>query len=136
MSGWSASTITILAARRVGAVIGVVMALRRPVDAIGPEEPGVEPLRAVGRAHLARQHDAQLVVEGAGVVLAVEIATFPAPIGPGAGEPVEALLGAGLVPAPRLFRQLRQHRRIGNAAPQPRGDSVFFDGCEARRHAG
>ena len=45
-----------------------------------------------GAAICARQHEADLVVEGARVVLGVEIAALPAPIGPGAGEPVEDLL--------------------------------------------
>ncbi len=90
-----------------GAVIDVIVALRRPIDAVGPVEPGVEPLRAVGRAHLARQHHAQFVVEGAGILLAIEIAAFPAPIGPGAGEPVEALLGAGLGAAALGLRAAR-----------------------------
>src|SRR5439155_8586862 len=97
-----------------------------PIDAIGPEEPGVEPLRAVGRAHLARQHHPELVVERAGVLLAIEIAALPAPIGPGAGEPVEALLGAGFGAAARLFWEACQCRGIGDSPPQPSGDAVFF----------
>src|SRR5690606_28299436 len=72
--------------------IDVVVALRRAVDTVGPMQAGVEPLRRVGRAKLRRQHVAHLVVVGLGVGFAVEIAAFPAPIGPGAGEPVENFL--------------------------------------------
>ena len=46
--------------------------------------------------HLAREHEEHLVVIGARVVLAVESAAPPAPIGPGAGETVEHLLRRGL----------------------------------------
>ena len=44
------------------AMVDIVVALGRAVDAVGPVEAGVEPLRGVGRAHLPRQHQAQLVV--------------------------------------------------------------------------
>ena len=50
-----------------GLVIHVIMALGRPVDAIGPVQPGVEPLRRIGRAHLRGQHVAHFVVIGAGI---------------------------------------------------------------------
>ena len=40
------------------------MALAGPVDAVGPVQAGVEPLRRVRRGHLRRQHVAQLVEEG------------------------------------------------------------------------
>ena len=52
-----------------GGRIDVVMALRRPFDAVGPVQAGVEPLRAVRGRHLRGQHVAHLVVEGAGVGL-------------------------------------------------------------------
>ena len=84
-----------------GAVIDVAMALRRAVDAIGPIEPGVEPLRRVGRAHLAGEHEAgSRRRRRAASVLGVEIAALPAPIGPGAGQPVEHLAGVGLAAEP------------------------------------
>ena len=70
------------------------MALARTVDAVGPVQAGVEPLRRVGRADLRRQHEAMLVVEGAGIVFAVEVAALPAPVGPGAGHALEHLAGA------------------------------------------
>src|SRR3546814_17798696 len=69
-----------------GREVDVVVALTRAVDAVGPVQPGVEPLRRVRRAHLACQHIAHLVVVGAGVLLGIEIAALPAPIGPGAGH--------------------------------------------------
>src|SRR3546814_5246341 len=79
-----------------GREVDVVVALTRAVDAVGPVQPGVEPLRRVRRAHLACQHIAHLVVVGAGVLLGIEIAALPAPIGPGAGHAVEHLLGRSL----------------------------------------
>ena len=51
-----------------GLEVDVVVALARAVDAVGPVQAGVEPLRRVRRAHLVRQHEAQFVEEGAGVV--------------------------------------------------------------------
>jgi len=64
---------------------------------------GVEPLRRVRRHHLHRQHVAVLVEKGAGVGLGIEVAALPAPIGPGAGQPVEYLLGLNGSPVRRSF---------------------------------
>jgi hypothetical protein len=98
--------------------IDVVVALARAVDAIGPMQAGVEPLRRIGRAHLRRQHVAQLVEEGLGVMLAVEIAALPAPIGPGARQPVEHLLG-GLFADEALFLwQKNKLFFVGHRPPQ------------------
>ena len=62
--------------RRPGQLAGfevdIVVALARPVDAIGPMHPGVEPLRRVRRGHLARQHETHLVEKGPRVGLGVE----------------------------------------------------------------
>ena len=69
------------------------MALAGAVDAIGPVEAGVEPLRGVGRRDLPRQHEAQFVEKGRSVIEPVEIMVLLAPIGPGAGEAVEDLNG-------------------------------------------
>ena len=109
-------------------VIDVEMALARAVDAVGPVQAGVEPLRRVGGGHLHGQHEAHLVVEGAGVGLGLEIAALPAPIGPGAGQTVEDLLGRGFAGFGRgaLGRDL---------APQPRGDGVLLDRLQFARHA-
>src|SRR3546814_19904706 len=79
-----------------GREVDVVVALARAVDAVGPGQAGVEPLRRVRRGDLAGQHVAHLVVVGAGVLLGVEVAALPAPVGPGAGHAVEHLLGRGL----------------------------------------
>ena len=43
------------------------MTLGRTADAVGPMEPGVEPLRRVRRGHLVDEHVFQLVLEGFGV---------------------------------------------------------------------
>ncbi len=117
-------------------VIDEEVALRRAVDAVGPVKAGVEPLRRVRRRLLRRQHEAQLVAEGAGVVLGIEVAALPAPVRPGAGQPVEHLLGAALAAASLRLGQRRERLLVGGAAPQPGRHAVFADGDEARRHAG
>ena len=77
-------------------MIDVVVALGRTVNAIGPVQPGVEPLRAIGGRHLVGQHEAHFVEKGAGVVFLVKIAALPAPIGPGSSQAVKDLARAGL----------------------------------------
>ena len=44
--------------------IDVIVALAGAIDAVGPVQAGVEPLRRVRRDHLLGQHEAQLVEEG------------------------------------------------------------------------
>ena len=119
-----------------GRVVDVVMALPRPIDAVGPVQAGVEPLRRIGRGHLARQHEAHLVEIGARVVFRVEIAALPAPIGPGAGEPVEHLLGGGLRAVALGLGQRLERLLVGNRAPQERRHAVLLDALQARGHAG
>ena len=116
--------------------IDVVVALARPVDAIGPVQAGVEPLRRIGRAHLRRQHGAQLVEEGLRVGLVVEIAALPAPIGPGAGQAIEHLLGAMFADQAFLLGQEAQRLLVGDRAPQERGHRILFHLLQAGRHAG
>ena len=110
-----------------GLIIDVVMTLARAIDAIGPMQAGVEPLRAVRRGLLGGQHEAHLVIEGAGIGFAVEIAALPAPIGPGAGEAIENLLGGVLADALIAVRLL---------APQPFGHVLLGDGFQLRGDAG
>ncbi len=119
-----------------GLVVDIEMALARPVYAIGPVEAGVEPLRRVGRAFLARQHEAMLVIEGARILLAVEIAALPAPIGPGAGEPVEDLLGGALRAGALAVGKLGEGRIVRHRAPQPGRHAVFLDPLDSPRHPG
>ena len=118
-----------------GFEVDVIMALARPIDAIGPMEAGVEPLRRIGRGHLAREHEAHLVVIGARVVFAVEIAGLPAPIGPGAGEAVEHLLRRGLRAHALFLRQRTQRRLVGDRTPQERGNGLLLDALHARGDA-
>jgi len=119
-----------------GLEVDVIMALAGPVDAIGPMEASVEPLRRIGRGHLARKHEAHLVVIGAGVLFAVKVSSLPAPIGPGAGEAVEHLPGRGLR-AHALFLGHGAHRRlVGNRAPQEGGNALLLDALRLRRNAG
>ena len=116
-----------------GLVVDVEMALARAVDAIGPVQAGVEPLRRVGGAFLRRQHVAMLVVEGAGVILAVEIAALPAPIGPGAGEAVEHLAGgASRSRCARLSGSSASAASSGTERHSQDGDGVLLDAaCSA-----
>ncbi len=113
-----------------GVVVDEEMALAGAVDAIGPMQAGVEPLRRIGRGDLARQHEAHFVEKGLGVFFRVEIAALPAPIGPGASEPVEHLLGRNLAAETLLFGELGQRRLVGDRAPQERGDGIFLDPLE------
>ena len=53
-----------------GEGIDVIVALAGAVDAVGPVQAGVEPLRRIRRHHLLGQHEAQLVIERAGVFFA------------------------------------------------------------------
>ena len=119
-----------------GLEIDVVVALAGAVDAIGPVQAGVEPLRRVRRHHLHGEHVAQFVVERLGIGLGFEIAALPAPIGPGAGEAIEDLGGRGLTDPALLLRQLLQRLLVGDRAPQPGRDRALFDLLQARRHAG
>ena len=119
-----------------GFEIDVEVALARAVDAIGPMQAGVEPLRRVRRHHLHRQHVAVLVEEGLRVGFRGKVAALKSPIGPGAGEPVENLLGRLLADVAFLLRQLLEGCFVGDAAPQPGGDCLFLDLLQARGHAG
>src|SRR5262249_1122323 len=101
-----------------GGEVDVEMPLARSVDAVGPVEPGVEPLRGVRRGHLLREHMDELVEEGARVRLRIEIAALPAPVGPGAGEPLEDLFGGMFAGGALLLRKRRQRRLVGGRAPQ------------------
>ena len=118
------------------AVIDEPMALAGTVDAVGPVQAGVEPLRRVGRADLRRQHVAMLVIEGASVFLAVEVAALPSPVGPGAGHAMENLAGVLLAAVARLVGQLGQCRLVGRRTPQPFRHIVLGDLDQARGHAG
>jgi len=119
-----------------GLEVDVVVALRRAVDAIGPKHAGVEPLRRIGRRHLAAQHEAHFVVIGAGVRFAVEITALPAPIGPGSCESVEHLLGATLRFGAFGRRQLFQRLAVRHFPPQPGWYVLLLDGLQLCRHTG
>ena len=117
-------------------VIHIGMALGRPVDAISPIKPGVEPLRGIGGAHLRGQHVAHFIEVGLGVLFGIEIAAFPAPIGPGPGQPVEQLPGVGFTGKALFLRQFGQPVLVGNAAPQPTGNVVLLEFPEFPGNAG
>ena len=119
--------------------VDVVVPLPRAVDAVGPVQPGVEPLRRVRRAHLRREHVAHLVVVGAGVGLGGEVAALPAPVGPGAGQPVEDLPGArsrrrsARSPAARRASPRRRPSATGTPARPSRATRFSAAGTPALR---
>src|SRR5262249_6334345 len=78
------------------------MSLSRAVDAIGPVEAGVEPLRRIGGGHLCRQHVARLVVKRVRVRLRREILSLPTPVRPTAGQPMENLAGVYFLAGARV----------------------------------
>ena len=119
-----------------GERVDVVMALAGTVDAIGPVQAGVEPLRRIGRHALGGEHVGKLVAEGERIVFAGEIAALPAPIGPGAGQPVEHLPCVGLGDVAFGGGQLGKLGLVGNRAPQEGGDVVLLDLPQLDRHAG
>ncbi len=111
--------------------IHIVMALAGTIDAIGPMQPGVEPLRGIRRGLLCGQHVAHLVIESLCVIFLVEIAALPAPIGPGSGQPVEHLLGGTFAD---FFKA--GGRIISRFAPQEFGNIRFGHRLQRIGHTG
>ncbi len=112
------------------------MSLARTVDAVRPMQAGVEPLRRVRRRHLHGEHVDELVAEGVRVTLRIEIAALPSPVGPGAGESLEHLLGGMLADQAFLLRQRRKRLGVGGRAPEPGGDGLLLDLFQPCRNAG
>ncbi len=110
-----------------GFKVDVVMPLRRAIDAVGPMQPGVKPLRAIGGRALAGQHVAHFVVIGAGVLFGREIATLPSPIGPSARQTVKDLLGGGFPPHLGALG--------GDRPPEKLRHALFFDAARGAWHA-
>ena len=102
-----------------GLEIDIVVPLGRAVDAIGPMQARVEPLGRVGGGHLLGQHEAHFIEVGPGIGFGIEVTAFPAPIGPGPGQAIEHLLGAGFTGRPLVLGQLLEGGGIGFGAPQP-----------------
>ena len=119
-----------------GPLVAVAVPLRRPGDAIGPVQAGVEPLRAVRRDHLRGQHRHQLVVEHPRGALVGEVTVLPARVGPAAREAVEQLAAVGLADVALAGRELGQLEGVGLAAPQPLRDVLLGHPPQPRRHAG
>ena len=118
-----------------GLPVDVIMALAGAIDAIGPMQAGVEPLRRVRRHHLLRQHVAQLVEESLRVVLRAEIAALPAPIGPAAGEAIEHLPGREFADIAFVLGQIGQRLGVGHRTPQPGRYGLFLDLLQPRGDA-
>ena len=112
------------------ACLGVdkMVALRRARNPVRPVQPRVEPLRRIGRADLACQHPAHLIVIRSRIALGIEIAVLIAPVRPRAGQPMEHLTGVGFRAEGRIVGRLR--------APQPLWNVRFLDAFEGARDAG
>ncbi len=119
-----------------GAVIHIMMALGRAVDAIGPMQPGIEPLRRIRRADLGRQHVAHFVEIGAGIIFRIEITALPAPIGPGAGQTVKNLAGSAFLAETLGLGQFGQRRLVRLLAPQPGRHIRLLHRLQRGRHPG
>ncbi len=119
-----------------GLEIDIVMPLAGAVDAVGPMQAGIEPLRRIRRRHLMREHIAHFVVIDARILFRVEIAAFPSPIRPGAGKPVEDLLCACLADIALFSRTGLQGVFVGLRAPQPIGHVALFDFSQGGGNAG
>ena len=119
-----------------GEGVDIEMALAGAVDAIGPVQAGVEPLRRVRGDALGGEHIGKLVLEGSGVFFRCEILALPAPVGPGAGEAIKNLAGVGFRAEALPLGELRQGIGIGHGAPQEGGNVVLLDLLQACGHAG
>ncbi len=118
-----------------GEGVDIEMALTGAVDAIGPVQAGVEPLRRVRCDALGGEHIGQFVLEGGGVFLGCEVLTLPAPVGPGAGETVEDLARIGFRAEALTLGERLQGFGVRHGAPQERRYVVFLDLLQARGHA-
>ncbi len=119
-----------------GEGVDVEMALAGAVDAVGPVQAGVEPLRRIRRHALGGEHVGKLVAESERIGFGLEIAALPTPVGPGAGQPVEDLPRIGFRAVTFGLRQLGEFGLVGHRAPQEGGNVVLFDLLEASGHAG
>ncbi|MCY1511070.1 hypothetical protein D9M68_454640 [compost metagenome] len=119
-----------------GEGIDIEVALAGAIDAIGPVQAGVEPLRRVRRDALGGEHVGEFVLEGGGVFFRVEVAALPAPIGPGAGQAIENLAGIGLGTVVFFLGQSLQRIRVRDRPPEEGGDVVLLDALHLGRNAG
>ena len=109
-----------------GLVIHIMVALAWTINAIGPMQASVEPLWGIGCHTLGAEHVTQFIKEGARISVTIEIAAFPAPVSPCAGQTIEYLLSGHFRTEAFLFRQLGKRFFVRDGAPQPRWDRVFF----------
>ena len=118
-----------------GLIINIVVTLRRAINAIGPVQTRIKPLRAVGRDHLVHQHIAHFIVVGRGVFFAIEVPPLPGPIGPGACQTIKDLARAGFPADTCFLRQIGQGRFIGGGFPDEGRNGLFFNFFQPRGHA-
>ena len=119
-----------------GLPVDVEVTLARAIDAVGPMQAGVEPLGTVWGTHLHGKHVAMLVEECARILLGGEVTALPAPIGPGAGQPIEHRPGVDFTAHALRVIQLRQRALIGHGPPEPRRDLRLLDALQSLRDAG
>ena len=117
-------------------IVHIVVALRRPINAVSPMQPGIEPLGRVRCRHLPGQHEAHLVTIGLRIGLGGEITTLPAPIGPSPGQPVKHLLGAGFADKALILRQGFHRSQIRHLPPQELRHAGFRHRLGHRRNPG
>ena len=115
-----------------GLPVHIEVALAGTVDAVGPVQAGVEPLRRVRRHHLLGQHEAQFVVEGMSIFFRREVAALPAPVGPAACETVEHLLGGMFADEALGLGEGVEGFSVRHRAPQPRWNGFFLDLLQTR----
>ena len=119
-----------------GGLVDIEVTLCRAVDAVGPVQAGVEPLRRVRRRHLRGQHVALLVVERTRIVLTGEVAALPTPIGPRTCEAIEYLGGAGLAAVALGLGQVGESGLVGDPAAQPGWDGLLTHRLKPGRYPG
>ena len=116
--------------------VDIEMSLAGAVDAIGPVQAGVEPLRRIRCDALGGEHVGKLVLEGGSVFFGGEILALPAPIGPGAGQAIEDLAGIGFRAVALVFGQAGHGLLVGDRPPEEGGNVVLLDSSQDLRHAG
>src|SRR5690606_10311903 len=110
-----------------GERVDIIVTLARTIDAVGPVQAGVEPLRAVWSNALRGQHVGPRVHESLRIGFRVEMAAFPAPVGPRAGRAREDLTGVGFGTVTLILGEGGQRLFIGHGAPEEGRDVIFLN---------
>ena len=119
-----------------GFEINIGVTLRRAINAVGPMQTGIEPLRRVRRAHLVGELIAHFIEESLRIGFGVKIAAFPAPIGPGACQTVKDLGRAGFADVAFFSRHFVKLGSVSGLTPEPGRDVLFLDRFKGNRNTG